>query len=409
MNNLRQKRIGIIGFGEMGKRHGKDMEEYSHGDIEVVAVYEPDDVKYEQGRQWMSKRPARCETIEQLLESFQIDGVIIASPNFTHLDCLGKLKGKTMPVILEKPLDTTIEKVFEVVRFVENYEGPVMVHHVMRYAPIVKKAKELVDSGRIGKIRSFHFRQNGGGGMFHNFRRTMKTGGGQLLEKATHDFDVLLHLVGSAPSRVASICKQQYYGGNKPDDLRCSECDEKMTCSSYCAAGTTQRAFADVTAANDLCAYAKCVDIPDNETCILELDHGVFGTYSHYYFTKGYYYSRVYELMSDAGVMLINFTNADHPPFDGKIEVCTPSGNDVHYFEYWDRIHYNGGPGVVNHFYDLMAGVSNTPYSPVNQALAAEMIAFGAYAANRKGTFINIPSLMPVDIREIFQSAFKRE
>ena len=210
----------MIGFGEMGKRHAKDMDEFSEGSIEVAGVFDPDDRSYEIGCEWTGKRPRRFDTIKSMIDTISPDGVIIASPNSLHLSCLREFNGLNIPIILEKPLDTDMAKVVEIVRFVENYQAPVMVHHVMRYSPIVIKAKELLDAGELGELCSFVMVQNGGGGMFHNFRRTFKTGGGQLLEKATHDFDVLLFLAGAYPRRVAAICKRQYYGGIKPDTLR---------------------------------------------------------------------------------------------------------------------------------------------------------------------------------------------
>jgi predicted dehydrogenase len=45
-------------------------------------------------------------------------------------------------------------------------------------------------------------------GLFHTFRRTKKTGGGQIIEKATHDLDAMLYLLGSLPEEVAMIAKQ---------------------------------------------------------------------------------------------------------------------------------------------------------------------------------------------------------
>jgi predicted dehydrogenase len=401
------KRIVVIGFGEMGKRHSKDMEELSRGEIEVSAVFEPDDAKYNMGCAWMSKQPQRFDSIESMIATVKPDGAIISSPNFCHLECLEKFKGKKIPLILEKPLDSTFEKICEIVRFVSAYKAPVMVHHVMRYSPIVMKAKEIIDCGELGKICSFSFSQNiVGHGMFHNFRRNKKTGGGQLIEKATHDLDVLLHWCNVPPARVAAICKQQRYGGDKADDLHCRDCAEKFSCDVFLdAKHSSPVGFKDVDPSNDLCAFARAADIFDNETCLIELSDGTFGTYSNNYFSNGYY-SRLYEMFGTKGLMRVAFTTKGKT--DGEIQVLPFDGGPSSYsFPYHGRIHYNGAPNVVRHFHHLMTGEETKPYSPVDQAFAAEMIALSAYKANETKNFVSIPDEVPGDIREAFTNAFK--
>jgi predicted dehydrogenase len=254
--SLLKMKVVIIGFGGMGKRHGKDMEELSKGQIEIAGVFDPDDRSYEFGCKWMGKAPRRFRAIGEMLDTVRPDGAIISSPNGTHLLSLREFAGRNIPIILEKPLETSMAKVVEVVRFVETYPALVMVHHVMRYSPIVLKAKEIVDAG---EICSFELVQNmGGGHMYQDFRRTFKTGGGQLMEKATHDFDVLLFLTGTRPKRVASICKRQYYGGAKPDTLRCGVCDERSHCRH---AVVSTPAGTDVLAACIVCGPAETYNL----------------------------------------------------------------------------------------------------------------------------------------------------
>jgi predicted dehydrogenase len=403
-------KVVIIGFGEMGKRHGLDMEELSSGKIEVIGVCEPDKQKYEKSCNWLKHRPPLFNSIKELLYSTAPDGAIISSANYCHLENLREFAGMKIPLILEKPLDATAEKVYDVVRFVENYEAPVMVHHVMRYAPIIKKGKEIIDSGVLGKICSFRFCQTIGGHLFHNFRRNMETGGGQLLEKATHDFDVLLHWVGAAPRRVSAICKQQYHGGNHPNDLHCSECPEINTCRSSMQYLIPADNLKDIDPSNDLCVFSQNANVPDNEVCTVEFDNGVFGTYSQTFFVNGYF-SRVYEIIGTEAVMRVCLSipsahKKTGNDFDGFIEIFGIDISERFEFNYDGRIHYNGAPGVVRHFYDLMTG-EKKPYSPVDQAFAAEMIALAAYHSNsNSNAFVDIRSLLPSDLLPVFQQSF---
>ena len=43
------KAIGIVGFGEMGKRNGHELMNVTGGMVKIAAVVEPDDTKYKEG------------------------------------------------------------------------------------------------------------------------------------------------------------------------------------------------------------------------------------------------------------------------------------------------------------------------------------------------------------------------
>ncbi len=406
-----KKEIAIIGFGEMGKRHAKDMHDHSKGEVRIVAVCELDDKKYQEGVEWLGYSPERFSSVLEILDNTCLDGAIIASPNHTHWDALQHFEGKSIPLIIEKPLDSTYEKLLKIVDFTERYSAPIMVHHVMRYAPIIKKAKELISDGILGKLCSFRFNLNGGGGHMHNFRRNKLSGGGQMLEKATHDLDIMLHLMNSSPKRVAAICKQQVFGGDKSDTLCCSDCDEKESCMMYTKRGETNSAIKDINVSKDLCVYAKSANIPDNELCMIELENGTFGSQTNSFFIERYY-TRVYEIIGDAALMRICLTGLPYETqksYQGKLEVF-PRRSEVQEieFEYENRIHYNSSPGVFEHFYNLMCGKTTKVYSPVDEALAAEMIAIAAYRSSELGKYVIIKDILPDNLKTSFSSIFQK-
>lgn len=403
--SMKTLHIGIIGFGEMGKRHGREFMESSQGLVKVQAVVEIDDRKYEEGCQWCACRPTRYKHVGELLQTGGLDGVIISTPNFTHHDVLKQFAGLRMPILLEKPLDADFAKICEIVRFSRQYQGPMIVHHVMRYAPIVRKAKELILDGKIGRVCSVNFIQYSNGYMWHTFRRTMAGGGGMLVEKATHDLDVMLNLVGALPVRIAAVARQQAYGGDKPNDLYCHSCAERLKCPESRYAFHFNPGKLDVDPSDDLCAFAKEVDVPDNETCLIEFNNSVFGTYSHCYFVN-HYFSREYEIIGHLGMLRISFTPLEQRShYTGKLTLLPrydTHGNRGEYdFDYYNKIHYNGGPGVVRHFVDLMNGAAR-PITTVEQAFAAEVAGYVSNVASRTGTFVNVDEVIPADLKSVW-------
>jgi len=259
--------------------------------------------RFREGRRLVDIRLASLDTTQ--LEH-------LPPPNFTHLDNLIELKNAAIPIMVEKPLDTSLEKISEIVRFARQYPAPVLVDHVMRHAPIIRKARELIDRGKLGRICSFDFTQRTGIGMFHTFRRTQAGGGGYMIEKATHDLDVMLYLTGAKPLSVSMVSAQHVVGGNKPNDLTSLDCPDALECP-YANLGKKNEVgkIKDITTLNKLCVFAKEVDVPDNEACLIRLSNGIFGTHSHTYFCSMPGHSRLYGVIGDKGALYITLAKAE--------------------------------------------------------------------------------------------------
>ncbi len=402
-----KKRIGIIGFGEMGKRHGLEFRDATCGAIEIAGVVEPDDLMYRRGCEWNEREEIpRFQTVRELLAQAKPDGVIIASPNFTHLENLRSMEGASIPVLLEKPLDTSLEKIAEIVRFARKYPAPIVVDHVMRYAPVIQKARELIEQGKLGKVASFQFSQRTGIGMFHTFRRTQSGGGGHMIEKATHDLDVMLYLTGAKPLSVSMLSAQHVVGGTRPNDLTCPQCPDAMECP-YANLGQTGGKIKDISILNKLCVFAKEVDVPDNEACLIRLAGNVFGTYTHTYFCDMPGHSRLYEVIGTRGALYITLAKEERYLGEVKFFPFDKSGETEKFtFEYFSKIHYNGGPYVARHFYNLMCGRENVPFTTVEQAFTAEALGFAAMASSKENNrFVSIDEIIPDDMTPAIQGA----
>ena len=414
MSSSPELKIGIIGFGEMGKRHALEYHHATHGKMNFIAVVEPEEGRYEEGCKWYGKRFRRYLGIKEMLDRETLDGLIIASPNCFHHENLKECMAVNLPLLLEKPLESSFGKICEIVRLSRNYKAPIMVDHVMRYAPIIHKAKEIITAGNIGKVCSFNFVQyHGGGALFTTFRRTMAGGGGQLIEKATHDLDVAFYLCGAAPRKVTGICRLQKFGGDKPEDLTCSNCDD-FKCSNRLGVGKSSSAVVkDIDLSHDLCAFSKAVDVYDNEICMVECSNNVFGVYSHCFFVNNHF-SRRYEIIGTEGMLYIELTLREKRyDCDGRITVsrATPvlplPGIEEYKFSYEGRIHYNGGPFTGRHFYDMIRGKAE-PFTTVEDAFAAEMVGIAAMKSSKEHRQIDIEKdIVPQDLLPAFRDAYK--
>ena len=403
--------IGIIGFGEMGKRHALEYHDATQGKMNFIAVVEPEEKRYQEGCEWYGKNPKRYISVKEMLKNEKLDALIIASPNCFHLENLKDCMESNLPLMLEKPLESSFDKICDIVRLTRSYKAPIMVDHVMRYAPIIQKAKELIDSGKIGKVCSFNFVQyHGGQALFTTFRRTLAGGGGQLIEKATHDLDVAFYLCGAAPRRVTGISRLQKFGGDKPEELTCTECSD-FECPNRVSRGiSSQGEVKDVNCSHDLCAYSKVVDAYDNEICMIECANNVFGVYSHCFFVNNHF-SRRYEIIGTEGILYIELSMREkNHNCDGLITLARNNPalpcREEYKFAYEGRIHYTGGPVAGRHFYKMILGKVE-PFTTVEDAFAAEMVGVGAMKSSEQHRIIDIgQEIVPKDLQTIFKQAY---
>jgi predicted dehydrogenase len=349
-----------------------------------------------------------------MLANENLDGLIIASPNCFHYDNLKDCINAGLPIMLEKPLESSFENICDIVRLAVKSKSPIMVDHVMRYAPIIQKAKHLINSGSIGKVCSFNFVQyHGGGALFTTFRRTMAGGGGQLIEKATHDLDVAFYLCNAAPRKVTGICRLQKFGGDKSPELTCSACDDFKCASRLSVGNSSNRAVNDIALSHDLCRFSKAVDVYDNETCLVECTNNVFGSYAHCYFVNSHF-SRRYEIIGTEGILYIELSMREKTHnCDGRIIIARYNPIqpvpciEEYKFNYEGRIHYNGGPFAGLHFYNMIQGKSE-PFTTVEDAFAAEMVGIGAMKSSEEHRLIDLKEdVVPKDLLNTFSKAYQ--
>lgn len=404
---MEQKHIGIVGMGQRGSLLAHESATHTSGLLKPVATVDPSEESVTSAKDKYGLDLKRYDSVPDMLKAETLDGIVISSPNDMHLQNLRELGDRSLPVLCEKPLDSSWEKISDVVRFCEAHGAPVVVGHCMRYAPILDKAKELVLSGAIGEVCSARFVQycHYGNVMCHNWRRSFEASGGMMIEKATHDIDVMDWLVGAQPVSVYAVGRQQAYGGSKPDDLRCRDCDERMSCPESVQNikdrwGLNMIDEAGKLDKQDLCVFAKATTVNDNETCVVQFANGCVGTYTQIFFSPRSYRHRVYETIGTEGAMEIDLGAET----GGKILLCKRFGavkdREEFAFDYLNRNHYNGDGRLMRHFYRVIAD-GEAPETTARQAYIAEAACMAANRSVAEGRNVTVEELIPEDLRHI--------
>ena len=139
--------IALIGAGSIGRRHIEAMS--SVDEAVLVAIADPSPAASELGT--THGIPIFADA-EQMLSEADIDAVIIATPTERHhADVMTVLRHRKT-VLVEKPITATIDEAHEVTSFAATHGCHVLVGHQRRYYPCAERARDILQSGRIGKL-----------------------------------------------------------------------------------------------------------------------------------------------------------------------------------------------------------------------------------------------------------------
>lgn len=92
------------------------------------------------------------KSLDELIENARPDGVILATPNQFHVSHAITCMEAGLPVLLEKPVATTLAEGERLVQAVEDRKATVLVGHHRAHSPIMARAREIIDSGRLGRL-----------------------------------------------------------------------------------------------------------------------------------------------------------------------------------------------------------------------------------------------------------------
>ena len=136
------------------------------------------------------------------LEDKVADFAIIATQDRMHKDPAIAFAKKGYHLLLEKPVSVFEEEIEEIAKVCKEAKVMVAVCHIMRYLPASMKIREIVQSGRIGKIVTINHSENI---LYWHFAHSYVRGNWRneeestfsLLAKSCHDIDLLTFWMGN--------------------------------------------------------------------------------------------------------------------------------------------------------------------------------------------------------------------
>jgi UDP-2-acetamido-3-amino-2,3-dideoxy-glucuronate N-acetyltransferase len=137
------------------------------------------------------------DDISGVLRDADIKGIVIAAPATLHYDIAEKALQAGKHVFVEKPLSLNHTDGEKLVRLAADRKKILFVGHILHYHAAVIRLKELIKTGKIGRLQYIYSRRLS----FGKIRREENI----LWSFAPHDISVILSLTGEEPSYVDSV------------------------------------------------------------------------------------------------------------------------------------------------------------------------------------------------------------
>jgi UDP-N-acetylglucosamine 3-dehydrogenase len=198
-------RVCVVGVGRMGGNHARCLYELPEADL--VAIADSDSERLDAIADQYSCRAYHDH--HQMLLQERPDAVIIAVPTPMHQVVAGDAIALGCHVLVEKPLAADASTAREIIALAREKGVRLAVGHVERFNPAVRKLKEILESGQLGRILSVSTRRVGLPSP--HFKET-----NVVVDLAVHDLDVICYLLGETP-RVLSSVTGRLIGGPSED------------------------------------------------------------------------------------------------------------------------------------------------------------------------------------------------
>lgn len=187
-----QIKLGIIGFGGMGKWHAENA---PRAGVKVIAVC---DTAEERQKEAIKNGYKLYKTAEELLENEQINTVVLTVPNYLHKEMCIKAAKAGKNVITEKPAAMTVAELDEMEKACKEADVFFTSHQNRRWDKDMLIVKKAYENQLLGNMFTIESKLHSGNGYMHEWHIYKKYGGGMIYDWGVHLIDQILFIMPDA-------------------------------------------------------------------------------------------------------------------------------------------------------------------------------------------------------------------
>lgn len=305
--------VSIIGVGSRGKfTYGSYMKE-KKDNFEIVSICDCDKLKLREGKEYLDLKDDQCfDNEDEFFKCKRSSLLVVATQDDSHVRIAKRGLELGYDILLEKPISKNKQELQSLLKLSQDLHRKVVVCHVLRYTVFIRKIKQLIDEGSIGRILSINHTENvifwhqAHSFVRGNWRREDETTP-MIMAKCCHDLDLLVYFANSKCRHVSSVGDLTYFKKeNKPlgSASRCSECKFIETCPYsakriYIDKWEKEGSLSEAWPYDVICSipltkdkllkaiketpYGRCVfdcdnDVVDHQMSVLQFENGIIAT-----------------------------------------------------------------------------------------------------------------------------------
>lgn len=289
---IRILKVGLIGSGARG--YYTSFWTKNNKQSEIVALAEPNTENANRFLKELDRNIFVTKDYKELLKIEEIDAVIITSPDYLHEEQAIDALHANKHVFLDKPMAITIEGSDNIMDVLSQTDRKLMIGFNMRYMTLYQTMKKVIDEGKIGEVKAIwvrHFVGRGGRFYYQDWHRNSKYTNSLLLQKGSHDLDMIHMLGGSYAKKVSAFGSLDFYNNE----------------ANFEADGLEHQTEVEM-------------DVEDNSVVIMELENGIKASYLQNHFTPDY--QRNYTIIGTKGRL-------ESDDINNTITITTRAGKDI--------------------------------------------------------------------------------
>jgi predicted dehydrogenase len=260
-------RIGIIGFGYWGPQIARNFHSTQDCEISVICDKRPEAQRRIQ-RAYPDVRTT-CDPSE-VLRSPHIDAVAVITPVWTHFELAKTALENGKHVFVEKPFTSTAAQAEELIELAARKNLTIMVDHTFLFTGAVKKLRQLIDDGSLGKLYYYDSTRVNLGLFQHDVN--------VIWDLAPHDLSIMDHLIDAKPEAVVATGQRHlnshedvayitiYFGDSMIAHLNVNWLSPVKVRTTLLGAEKKMVLWNDVEADEKVKVYDKGVDITNGQS-----------------------------------------------------------------------------------------------------------------------------------------------
>jgi predicted dehydrogenase len=198
---MKKTKISLIGFGYWGPNVAKNI--YKNNDMELSSICDHQESRLKVARLVYIEQTSYELNYKKILLDPEIDAVAIAVETSGHFKLTKEALLSGKHVYIEKPFTNTVTEAEELKELADSLNLIIHVDHIMIYHPVIKRIKNIFDSGELGDILYFDsMRMNLG---------QIKKDVSAMWDLSIHDLSIVDYITnGKLPTYVNAIGEKHY-------------------------------------------------------------------------------------------------------------------------------------------------------------------------------------------------------